>query len=136
MGNLNSRCFISHTIPPSVQFPGLLCCRNHALPCDHVMRQPYENLKLFPLEHSKARRRIFNDSLYRYNFAQMLIYQLRSLAFWSTAVISGCNALKLPGHSCKVLFDGRVPLSMQPADFDKNSSIYDHQFVHGESVSF
>lgn len=35
--------------------------------------------------------------------------------------------------SCEVIWDGRVSLQTTPADFDKNSSIYDHQFVHGDS---
>lgn len=35
--------------------------------------------------------------------------------------------------SCEVIWDGRVSLHTTPADFDKNSSIYDHQFVHGDS---
>lgn len=40
------------------------------------------------------------------------------------------------GKECKILFDGRVPQRMTPPDFDKNSSIFDHQFVHGQSESF
>ena len=34
---------------------------------------------------------------------------------------------------CQVLFDGRIAQNVEPADFDRNTSIYDHQFVHGES---
>ena len=37
--------------------------------------------------------------------------------------------------ACPILFDGRVPLLETAADFDKNSSRYDHQFVHGDSES-
>lgn len=50
-----------------------------------------------------------------------------------TVAASISGALGAPSKACKILFDGRLPLSVQPADFDKNSSIYDHQFVHGES---
>ncbi|KAF8494540.1 hypothetical protein JB92DRAFT_2995759 [Gautieria morchelliformis] len=35
---------------------------------------------------------------------------------------------------CQLLFDGRIAPEVDAADFDKNSSIYDHQFVHGEST--
>ncbi|PPQ71152.1 hypothetical protein CVT25_004770 [Psilocybe cyanescens] len=52
----------------------------------------------------------------------------------------GCAAFASPAPSgssakkeCTILFDGRVPQHMTPADFDKNSSIFDHQFVHGQS---
>lgn len=38
----------------------------------------------------------------------------------------------LPGP-CKVIFDGRIPLSYTSATFDTNSSVFDDQFVHGES---
>jgi len=38
--------------------------------------------------------------------------------------------------SCNILFDGRIPLDAQPSDFDKNTSIYDHQFVHGENQTW
>ncbi|KAF8881406.1 hypothetical protein CPB84DRAFT_1791812 [Gymnopilus junonius] len=40
------------------------------------------------------------------------------------------------GIRCPVLFDGRVPKSMTPPDFDKNSSIFDHQFVHGQNQTW
>ncbi|KAI0797405.1 hypothetical protein BC629DRAFT_1581687 [Irpex lacteus] len=38
--------------------------------------------------------------------------------------------------SCEVIWDGRVSLHTTPADFDKNSSIYDHQFVHGDNQTW
>lgn len=38
-------------------------------------------------------------------------------------------------RTCNILWDGRIPLDIVPADFDKNSSVYDHQFVHGDSKS-
>lgn len=53
------------------------------------------------------------------------------IAVGATCAIASTNA----GIKCKLLFDGRVPPSAKPADFDKNSSIYDHQFVHGQSMS-
>ncbi|KAI5121648.1 hypothetical protein M0805_001175 [Coniferiporia weirii] len=41
-----------------------------------------------------------------------------------------------PTSACKILFDGRVSASTTRADFDKNSSIYDHQFVHGQNQTW
>ena len=38
----------------------------------------------------------------------------------------------LPGP-CNIVFDGRIPLSYTPSTFDTNSSVFDDQFVHGES---
>lgn len=35
--------------------------------------------------------------------------------------------------TCELLFDGRVPQNYTAADFDKPTSIYDHEFVHGTS---
>jgi hypothetical protein len=35
---------------------------------------------------------------------------------------------------CQLVFDGRIAPKVDAADFDKNSSIYDHQSVHGEST--
>lgn len=35
-----------------------------------------------------------------------------------------------------MVWDGRVTLKTTPADFDKNSSIFDHQFVHGENQTW
>lgn len=37
---------------------------------------------------------------------------------------------------CGIVFDGRIPLSYRPATFDTNSSVFDDQFVHGESEPF
>ncbi|KZS97141.1 hypothetical protein SISNIDRAFT_406506 [Sistotremastrum niveocremeum HHB9708] len=38
--------------------------------------------------------------------------------------------------SCPILFEGRIPQYITPADFDKNSSVYDHQFVHGDNQTW
>lgn len=35
--------------------------------------------------------------------------------------------------ACNIVFDGRIPLSYTPSTFDTNSSVFDDQFVHGES---
>jgi len=37
---------------------------------------------------------------------------------------------------CRVLFDGRLPRDITPSQFDQNSSIYDHQFVHGDNQTW
>ncbi|EIN04659.1 hypothetical protein PUNSTDRAFT_128217 [Punctularia strigosozonata HHB-11173 SS5] len=39
-------------------------------------------------------------------------------------------------QKCPLIWDGRVTLRTTPADFDKNSSIYDHQYVHGENQTW
>ncbi|KAI0346707.1 hypothetical protein BDW22DRAFT_794508 [Trametopsis cervina] len=44
------------------------------------------------------------------------------------------SALHIGG--CDIIWDGRVSLLTTPADFDKNSSIYDHQFVHGDNQTW
>ncbi|GJJ14876.1 hypothetical protein Clacol_009145 [Clathrus columnatus] len=46
------------------------------------------------------------------------------------------SVLALGNIKCPILFDGRVHKNVQPADFDKNSSIYDHQFVHGQNQTW
>jgi len=43
---------------------------------------------------------------------------------------------KVSATKCKLLFDGRVQQGVTPADFDKNTSIYDHQFVHGDNQTW
>lgn len=54
------------------------------------------------------------------------------------AVILSLGALGActPRPSCTLLFDGRVPFSAKPADFDKDTSLYDHQYVHGENQTW
>lgn len=46
------------------------------------------------------------------------------------------HVLALGQLKCPLLFDGRVHKDVTPADFDKNTSIYDHQFVHGQSTVY
>ncbi|KZV87211.1 hypothetical protein EXIGLDRAFT_652353 [Exidia glandulosa HHB12029] len=48
---------------------------------------------------------------------------------------SGAFAAALP-KSCPILFDGRVALTARAADFDKDTSKFDHQFVHGENQTW
>ncbi|KIJ54763.1 glycoside hydrolase family 131 protein [Sphaerobolus stellatus SS14] len=55
-----------------------------------------------------------------------------SLAY---GVFASPSSSSLP-KKCKMLFDGRVAVPTTPADFDKNSSIFDHQFVHGENQTW
>jgi hypothetical protein len=40
------------------------------------------------------------------------------------------------GKKCNILFDGRVSVKTTAADFDKNTSIFDHQFVHGQNQTW
>lgn len=49
----------------------------------------------------------------------------------SLAALAACTPHTSP--ACPILFDGRVPLSAKPADFDKNTSVYNYQYVHGTS---
>ncbi|KAF8179614.1 hypothetical protein BJ912DRAFT_883052 [Pholiota molesta] len=70
---------------------------------------------------------------------------MKTLAFQLVVSFSLINAMLgassatssgAPGKKCTLLFDGRVPQKMTPADFDKNSSIFDHQFVHGQNQTW
>lgn len=51
----------------------------------------------------------------------MLLSLILGLAAWTGSVEA----------SCKILFDGRIPLSYTPEDLTKNSSLYNPQFVLG-----
>lgn len=42
-------------------------------------------------------------------------------------------AWPVQGRSCPIIFDGRVPSSFTPADFDTDASPFNTDFVHGES---
>ncbi|CCA72240.1 hypothetical protein PIIN_06174 [Serendipita indica DSM 11827] len=48
----------------------------------------------------------------------------------------GLATTSLATRSCSLLFDGRVPVTAKPADFDKNTSIYNYQFVHGANQTW
>lgn len=61
-----------------------------------------------------------------------MVLHPRSLALLAFLVF-GAKASAIH-KSCEIVFDGRLSLDVKPADFDKNASIYDHQFVHGEST--
>lgn len=49
----------------------------------------------------------------------------------SLVALGTCTSRNPP--TCTILFDGRVPPSAKPADFDKNTSVYNYQYVHGTS---
>jgi len=41
-----------------------------------------------------------------------------------------------PPASCKILFDGRVPLGTTPADFDLPTSLYNNKFILGQNQTW
>ena len=49
----------------------------------------------------------------------------------SLVAVATCTVSHTAG--CTLLFDGRVPPSAKPADFDKSTSVYNYQYVHGTS---
>ncbi|KZT35386.1 hypothetical protein SISSUDRAFT_1071847 [Sistotremastrum suecicum HHB10207 ss-3] len=53
----------------------------------------------------------------------------------SLLLASLVSATPLP-KACKILFDGRVPLTATPADFDKTTSLYNNQFILGQNQTF
>lgn len=56
-----------------------------------------------------------------------------SILFLAVLSLDGVWAAR---RQCPILFDGRVSLLARAADFDKNSSKFDHQFVHGENQTW
>jgi len=62
-----------------------------------------------------------------------MIPHVRSLAI---ALLATSFARVTSAAKCDILFDGRVPLTTTPADFDTPSSLYNDQFVHGENQTW
>ncbi|EJD07657.1 uncharacterized protein FOMMEDRAFT_150198 [Fomitiporia mediterranea MF3/22] len=46
------------------------------------------------------------------------------------------SVLRVRAANCTILFDGRIPPSVVPADFDTSSSVYDDQFVRGQNQTW
>ena len=63
----------------------------------------------------------------------MKTLSVSTLVLSASAVALAASVPSKGFRGCKMLFDGRVPQKVTPSDFDKNTSIFDHQFVHGES---
>jgi hypothetical protein len=59
---------------------------------------------------------------------------LAAFAAFSTVLAAPATTLK--NTACPILFDGRVGLTAKPADFDKNTSVYNHQYDLGQSELF
>ncbi|KAI0089665.1 hypothetical protein BDY19DRAFT_985045 [Irpex rosettiformis] len=48
---------------------------------------------------------------------------------WHSGGVLASGSATAARKTCEIIWDGRVSLSTTPADFDKNSSIYDHQLT-------
>jgi hypothetical protein len=61
--------------------------------------------------------------------------RLAALASFVALALAGPSTETFPtsGASCPVLFEGRVGLLTTPADFDKNTSVYNNQYDLGLS---
>lgn len=51
-------------------------------------------------------------------------------------VVLSLASLALATKKCEILFDGRVPWSATPADFEKSTSIYNNQYILGQNQTW
>ncbi|KAH7103701.1 hypothetical protein BKA62DRAFT_755916 [Auriculariales sp. MPI-PUGE-AT-0066] len=61
-----------------------------------------------------------------------MIFALGIVALFTGSAL----AVPSPAPKCSLLFDGRVPLMATAADFDKETSVFDDKYVHGQNQTW